>query len=79
VTRAETLWLKIIGVLLILVGVVLLASPRIVYTAREKFIHTGSVEVTAKRQETLVIPRSFAMLIIVAGIAVIVAGARKPR
>jgi uncharacterized membrane protein YdcZ (DUF606 family) len=79
VTRAETLWLKIIGVLLILVGLVLFASPRIVYTAREKLIHTGSVEVTAKRQETLSIPRSFAMLIIMAGIAVIVAGVTKPR
>ncbi len=77
--RAEALWLKIIGVLLILVGLVLFASPRIVYSAREKVIHTDSVDVTAKRQKTLAIPRPLALLTIAAGIAVIVAGARKPR
>ena len=78
-TRAEALWLKIIGVLLVLVGLVLFASPRIVYSDREKVIHTGSVDVTAKRQRTLAIPRPLALLIIAAGIAVIVVGARKPR
>jgi uncharacterized membrane protein YfcA len=77
--RAEALWLKIIGVLLILVGLVLFASPRIVYSAREKFIHTDSVDVTAKRQKTLAIPRPLALLTIAAGIAVIVVGVRKPQ
>ena len=77
--RAEALWLKIIGVLLILVGLVLFASPRIVYSAREKFIHTDSVDVTAKRQKTLAVPRSLALLTIAAGIAVIVVGGRRPR
>jgi uncharacterized membrane protein YdcZ (DUF606 family) len=77
--RAEVLWLKIIGVLLILVGLVLFASPRIIYSAREKVIHTDSVDVTAKRQKTLNIPRPLALLTIAAGIAVIVVGARKPQ
>jgi hypothetical protein len=77
VVRAEALWLKIIGVLLVLVGLVLFVSPHIVYSAREKFIH--SIDVTAKRQRTLAIPRPLALLTIAAGIAVIVVGARKPR
>ena len=77
--RVEALWMKIIGVLLILVGLVLFASPRIVYTTRDKVVHTGSVEVTARRPKTLAIPRPLALLTIVAGIAVIVAGSRWPR
>jgi uncharacterized membrane protein YfcA len=75
----EALWLKTIGVLLIAVGLVLFVSPRIMYSARERIIHTNSVDVTAKRQETLAIPRSLALLTIAAGIAVIVVGARKPQ
>jgi uncharacterized membrane protein YfcA len=74
---SEALWLKIIGVLLISVGLVLFVSPRIMYSARERIIHTNSVDVTAKREETLAIPRSLALLTIAAGIAVIVVGARK--
>ena len=56
-TRAEVLWLKIIGVLLILVGIVLFASPTVTYTTREKVVNTGSLDVTAKRQKAVVIPR----------------------
>ena len=77
--RAEALWLKTIGVLLISVGLLLFVSPRIMYSARQRIIHTNSVDVTAKRQETLTIPRSLALLTIAAGIAVIVVGARKPQ
>ena len=77
--RAEALWLNIIGVLLILVGLVMFASPLVTYSTREKVIHTNSVDVTAKRQKALAIPRPLALLIIAAGVAVIVVGARKPR
>jgi hypothetical protein len=42
----------------------LFASPHIVYSAREKFIHTDSIDVTAKRQRTLAIPRPLALLTI---------------
>ena len=78
-TRAEGMWLKIIGVLLTLVGLVLFASPRIAYTTREKVIHTDAIDVTAKRQKTLAVPRVVALLTIAAGIAAIVVGRRQSR
>ena len=59
--------------------VVIRVSTIVMYSARERIIHTNSVDVTAKRQETLTIPRSLALLTIAAGIAVIVVGARKPQ
>ena len=46
VRRAEILWLRINGVLLILLGLTLIASPRITYMRKEKVIHTPSTEVT---------------------------------
>ena len=75
-SRAEALWLKIIGVLLILLGLVLFASPRVSYNTREKLVHTGSLEVTAKRQKTVVIPRAVALLTIAAGIGTLILAGR---
>jgi hypothetical protein len=72
VRRAETLWLRINGVLLILLGLALLVSPRISYTRTEKVIHTPSTEVTAKRQKTIVIPRPVGVLIIGAGVTTLI-------
>ena len=77
--RAETLWLRINGVLLILVGLTLVASPRITYTRTEKVIHTPSTEVTAKRQKTIVIPRPVGAVIIAAGVTALVLGAKRPQ
>jgi len=77
VQRAEALWMKIIGVLLILLGLTLFASPRINYHAREKVIHTGSIDITANRQKTVVIPRVVASLIVGAGVFALVLAMRK--
>src|SRR5439155_6514987 len=77
VQRAEVLWMKIIGVLLILLGLTLFASPRITYHVREKVIHTGSIDVTANRQKTVVVPRVVASLIVGAGAIVLVLASRK--
>jgi uncharacterized membrane protein HdeD (DUF308 family) len=76
VQRAEGLWLKITGVLLILLGLVLFVSPRVNYTTREKVIHTGSVDVTAKRDKTVALPRIFGLLIVAGGVMVIIFASR---
>jgi len=78
VQRAEALWMKIIGVLLILLGLTLFASPRITYHVKEKVIHTGSIDLTADRQKTVVMPRVAASLIIGVGVIVFVLASRKP-
>jgi hypothetical protein len=76
VQRAEGLWLKITGVLLILLGLVLFVSPRVNYTTREKVIHTGSVDVTAKREKMVVFPRIFGLLIVAGGVTVLIFASR---
>ena len=79
VRRAETLRLRINGVLLILLGLTLVASPRITYTRKEKVIHTPSTEVTAKRQKTIIIPRPVGALIIGAGVTALILATKKPQ
>ena len=78
-TRAEVVWLKIIGVLLILLGIVLFASPTVTYTRREKVVNTGSLDVTAKRQKAVVIPRPVSLLTMGVGFIALVIAKRKPQ
>jgi uncharacterized membrane protein YdcZ (DUF606 family) len=77
VQRAEAVWLRIIGVLLVLVGLTLLASPLIMYGTREKIIDTPSVHVSAQRHRAVVVPRVVSALIIGAGVLVFVLGSRR--
>jgi uncharacterized membrane protein YdcZ (DUF606 family) len=71
--HVEALWLKIFGVLLILFGLVLFASPEITYTTREEIAHTG---LKVKREKTIVIPRPAAVLIIGAGVIALFVASR---
>ena len=78
-TRLEALWMKIVGVLLILLGLVLFASPRVTYTTREKVIDTGSLDVRARRRKTVIIPRFIAVFTVGAGVLTIVLASRKSK
>jgi len=60
--------MRIIGVLLILLGLTLFAAPRIRYTTNEKIIDTQSIEVTAKRQKAVGIPRIVGILTVGTGV-----------
>jgi hypothetical protein len=73
VTRAEAVWIRIIGVLLILLGVTLFASPRVAYTRRERIPHSAY---TIKREKTILVPRPAAVLIVGTGVMALIA-ARK--
>jgi hypothetical protein len=44
---------------------------------REKVVHTGSLDVTAERQKTIVIPRTVSALTIAAGVIVLILASRK--
>ena len=79
VSRAEILWLKIIGLLLILLGLTLLASPRITYTSKEKVVHSDSIDLIAKREKTILVPRAIALLIAAGGVTTIIFASRASR
>ena len=69
--------MRIVGVLLILLGLILFVSPQVRYRSKEKIAHTGSLEITAKRQKVVVIPRPVSFLIVGAGVMLIIFAIRK--
>ena len=74
--RAELVWWRILGVVLILFGLTLFFSPRISYTTTENIRHT---RYTVKRPKMLAIPRPVAFLVVTAEVIVLVVIGRKAR
>jgi hypothetical protein len=71
--KAEGVWWRILGVVVILFGLTLLISPRISYNSNEQIPHT---QYTVKRPKLLVIPRPIAVLVIAIGCLVLVTKGR---
>ena len=74
--RVEALWTKIVGTLLILLGVTLFASPFISYRASERLAHTP---MSVKREKTLIVPRPISAIIIAGGVVTLILASRSPR
>jgi hypothetical protein len=68
----------IIGVVLILLGVAALAYQGFTYTSRETVVDIGPVHATAEREKTVPIPPLLGMAAVAGGVALLVAGMRKP-
>lgn len=70
--------MKIVGIVLIVVGLISLAYGGITYTSREKVLDIGPIEATAERQKTLPMPPILGGVALVAGIGLLVMGSKKP-
>jgi hypothetical protein len=70
--------MKIVGIVLIVVGLISLAYGGITYTSREKVLDIGPIEATAERQKTLPMPPIVGGVALVAGIGLLVMGSKKP-
>lgn len=69
--------MKIIGILLIVVGVIALAYGGISYTKREKVLDIGPIEATAETRETIPLPPILGGLALAGGIVLLIAGSRR--
>lgn len=69
--------MKIIGIILIALGLVALATGGLSWTQREKVVDIGPIEATAERQKSLPLSPVFGGAALIAGIALVVIGARK--
>lgn len=70
--------MKIVGIVLIVVGLISLAYGGITYTSREKVLDIGPIEATAERQKTVPMPPIIGGVALVAGIGLLVMGSKKP-
>ena len=70
--------LKIVGILLIVLGVAAFAFQGITYTTREKVIDLGPIQATAEQKKTIPLPPILGAIALVGGIVLLVAGGKKP-
>jgi hypothetical protein len=69
--------LKLIGAILIVLGVAALAMGGIQYTKREKVLDIGPIQATTERQKTIPLSPIVGIAAVAGGIALVVAGSRR--
>jgi uncharacterized membrane protein YidH (DUF202 family) len=75
--RGQEAPVKLIGVVLIVLGVAALALGGIRYTKREKVLDIGPIEATTERRETIPLSPIAGIAAVAGGIALVVVGSRK--
>lgn len=68
--------MKLIGILLIVLGIVALALGGITYTTREKVLDIGPITATQEKQKTIPLSPLVGIAAVAGGIAVLVVGTR---
>ena len=66
----------LVGVLLIILGIVGLAYPRISYTTREKIVDLGPIEATKETKKSIPLPPILGGLSLAGGVVLLVAGGK---
>jgi uncharacterized membrane protein YidH (DUF202 family) len=69
--------MKILGIILIVLGIIAFAYGGISFTKKEKIIDIGPIEATKKETKTIPLPPVLGGLLVAGGIIVLVAGGRK--
>jgi uncharacterized membrane protein YidH (DUF202 family) len=69
--------MRVIGVVLIVLGVLAMAYGGITYTRREKVIDIGSLEASVDKKERIPVPPIAGGIAVVAGLALVFAGRRE--
>jgi hypothetical protein len=69
--------MKIVGIVLIVIGIIGLAYGGITYTTREKVLDIGPIEATAERQKTIPLPPLLGGLALAGGVALLIVGSKR--
>jgi hypothetical protein len=69
--------MRIIGIVLIVIGLISLALGGISYTTKEKVVDIGPIEATAERHKTIPLPPLLGGLALAGGVALLIVGSRK--
>ena len=69
--------MRIVGIVLIVIGLISLAIGGISYTTREKVIDIGPIQATAERHKRIPLPPLLGGLALAGGIVLLIAGGRK--
>jgi drug/metabolite transporter (DMT)-like permease len=69
--------LKIVGIILIVIGVVGLIFGGISYTTKEKVLDLGPVEATAEKEKRIPLPPILGAIALIGGVVLLVVGGKK--
>jgi len=69
--------LMIIGIVLVVAGIAGLVNGSFSYTTKEKVLDLGPIEATAEKEHTIGIPEIAGVAALIAGIGLVVVGARR--
>jgi hypothetical protein len=69
--------MKLLGIILVVLGVLALVYQGIQYTSREKILEVGSIKLSADTKKNIPLPPIVGGVALVAGIALILADRRK--
>jgi uncharacterized membrane protein YidH (DUF202 family) len=69
--------MRILGIILIVIGLLTLALPYVTFTKKEKVLDIGPVEAVAETKETIPISPIIGAVILVAGAGIVIASMRK--
>ena len=69
--------MRIIGMILIVIGVIALVFGGITYTRREKVLDIGPLQASTERQKTIPLSPLLGGLALVGGVALMIAGSRR--
>jgi uncharacterized membrane protein YidH (DUF202 family) len=69
--------MKLIGIVLIVIGVIALAYGGITYTRREKVLDIGPLEAKAEKRETIPLPPVLGGLALAGGVVLLIYGGKR--
>jgi len=69
--------MRIVGIVLIVIGLISLALGGISYTTKEKVVDIGPIEATAERHRSIPMPPLLGGLALAGGVVLLIAGSRK--
>jgi hypothetical protein len=69
--------ISLVGILLVVLGALALVYQGITYTHREKILDIGPIHATADKQEQIPLPPVLGGLALLAGVGLLVVGARR--
>ncbi len=69
--------MRILGIILIVIGLLTLALPYVTFTKKEKVLDIGPIEAVTETKETIPISPILGAVIFVAGAGIVIAAMRK--
>jgi uncharacterized membrane protein YidH (DUF202 family) len=68
---------RVLGIILIVLGIIALAYGGFTYTHREKVLDIGPVQATAEKRETVPLPPIVGAVALAAGVVLVLVGSKR--